>query len=196
MNPHEPVRSAGPNLDVDSLLREFFRQEMPAELSRRPDTALNLVPAPLPERPGATGTLTRTSRTIRSARAVIGLAVVCLLLVAATLALLPPHAARDALSVAESPSQRPTTEQPNGAEAKVDRPGVAPDQNAPLAGNPSDQMPPYGTMTGPAELQPRLPIEDVSGTDPQSDPRVEPILPELEIEIFPIDDEQKPARSP
>ena len=153
---------------MDALLKEFFAHEVPAELQQTAD-------APQP-------VSVHTEARSRGRRLTpwLGLSVVAGSLLAVAILLSQP-----------SP-QSPTHSEPagpiaNSTEPKLEADGSVAAEEANVDGQYSSDVEVFDRANGPVEHR----IKNVLILDPDAGTGVEMLLPELEIEIFPIDDDDK-----
>lgn len=169
-------RQASPLADerLDVLLTDFYRREIPADLlARRPRTV-------------ATPTVSRTGRGVsqRAAGAALLIACACLLL---TVGL---------LSVSPSPIEE------DSAPARLLGQGVDGVDDASNVVESSDEAerrlgPIDVPADAPVEVRSKMGLRNVIIHDPWSGSEVEVVVPGLDIEIYPIEDEdESPVRSP
>lgn len=181
MNNFDHGRTSESDARLDSFLTEFYRRELPDELSCVSDRPLRSVPAAIVE-PGY----------VRR-RGLVGAAIVAASLLAAFSAFRthtdrnqPPHpTVVDGNRTNVSPPHEPVV---------APSPTVKPTETAGYSV--SERTVPierfqYDTSDGPVEQRTKLKTTSVSIIDPQTGAKVEVTLPELTIEIFPIDDEKE-----
>jgi len=183
MNNFEHNRTSQSDDRLDSFLTEFYHRELPDELSAVSDRSVRSAKAAIIETP-------RLGR-----RGLIGTAIVAASLLAAF----------SAFQIDTNPDQpsHPTVADVQRAEMRQhpgDAPVVAPHpaaRTAETAGySVSERTTPierfqYDTSDGPVEQRTNLKTTSVSIIDPETGAKVEVTLPELTIEIFPIDDDKE-----
>lgn len=184
--------------NVDLLLREFFEREMPPELRRPPE-----LPRPASRERANRDTARGVARQKSEWPALTVLAGYLLLSAAALSLPLFPSAdgsrhsdggagkrdgqAASAQTVASSdttPNRGSTPDrgtEPASATAELE---VSVSENI-------EAIERYDTAGGPVEQRSKLRIKNVSIYDPETGSKVELMLPELDIEIFPIEEDEE-----
>lgn len=188
MNETESAFGPADDANVDTLLREFFDREMPAELRGRSD---------LP--PRARPKIARAPGREKSEWPALTVLAGYLLLSAAALSL-PLFPSSDGSQHSAGLPVKPVDGEGGPASAQTAASAAAsnrlitPDSaTAELEVSVSkdiEAIERYDTVNGPVEQRSKLRIKNVSIYDPETGSKVELTLPELDIEIFPIDDEE------
>lgn len=180
MNTCDTPRPDSSDWEFEGLLKEFFRREMPVELRElptAPEMSFTTIRKPVEQ-----------SGRPQSAypAALLGLVAVAMSLMLAAAALWSPSTKRDV---------RVSTKDATKTEAPTPTPREqAVDVNAPIhivgpSVVESLLIERYDTPDGPVELRTNVRWTNVSVFEPDSGTEVELMFPELEIEIFGIDDD-------
>ena len=174
MNNFESGRSSWRDQELDALLYDFFRNELPEELRGLPSHS---------ETPSMTSSPRRREQTALAL--VIGLTAVAASLLLAVSALWSPPANR----TGASPDQFVGTVVPAGGSlAKRSETEDPPSGGSPA---PMEQLviERYDTATGPVEQRTNVRWTNVSVFEPESGTEVDVMIPEVNIEVYEIEDE-------
>ena len=174
MNNFESGRSSWRDQELDALLYDFFRNELPEELRGLPSH---------PETPPMTSTPRRREQTALAL--VIGLTAVAASLLLAVSALWSPPVNR----TGASPHRFVRTVVPAGG-SLAERSEIEDPSNA---GSPAPMeqlvIERYDTATGPVEQRTNVRWTNVSVFEPESGTEVDVMIPEVNIEVYEIEDE-------
>lgn len=181
MNIRESSRSDSSDWEFDALLEEFFRRELPVELRELP--AAPQMPFTTIRKPVEQSGRPQSA----SPAALLGLAAVAMSLMLAASALWSPSTGRDVrVTTIETTKTETSTEtalrQAVGVNAPIQIVGPSVVESLLIER--------FDTPDGPIELRTNVRWTNVSVFEPESETEVELMFPELEIEIFGIDEEQ------
>jgi hypothetical protein len=163
MSRSNPDKSGWSEGDVERLLRGFYREEMPASLREQ----RRAVSAPV-----------RTETSSGAGLLVLGLLVSAACLFFAVLVFSPGE---------EEPRLADGTNSPDAAPA-ADSTETHPDASSVAETAPVHERVRYDTESGPVEQRTNLSWKNVSVED-ETGEGVEVMIPELQIDVFPIDEE-------
>ncbi|MEX0701613.1 MAG: hypothetical protein WD069_05895 [Planctomycetales bacterium] len=184
---------------LDALLGEFFRQEMPVELRQpqpafRPRTAISrpafAAPRPAAAVAPASARPVSVKRTPGAAAGLVVAAVCLAMAVVLTVGTSSRDSRRDGGTMVESRSGIPReAASPIAAAEKLVADGEFVVERVEERSQPVDRTT-FQTSRGPVEQRTDLRTTNVSVFDAQTGTRVEFEVPELSIEIIPIEDDE------
>jgi hypothetical protein len=168
MSQIEPGPDSSSDAKMDALLKEFFANEVPAEFRQTADS-----PQPVSVHNEARSRGRRLTRWL-------GVSVVAGSLLTVAILLSQPS------------SQSPTPSEParpiaSSPELKPEADDIVAAEDANVDGQDTTDVEIFDSANGPVEQR----IKNVLILDPDAGTGIEMLLPELEIEIFPIDDDDK-----
>ena len=176
MNKNKSGKHTSSDANMDALLKEFFDKEMPAELRGQTEMPLAV------SRHGSRSEV-RTADSRKAGWLGLSVGGGCLLTVVVALSLPSSQQLTDSDPSVALPAVSDSTDSSGHAEATA----VDIDSSGTTDG--VEVVERYDTVNGPVEQRSKLRIKNVSIYDPETGSKVELLLPELDIEIFPIEDD-------